>query len=65
MVFSSQQSLSEKQIKLDLYRTLPSNKHFKLGGTGVGHVGRRGWDRSCDLVGGAGIGHVIWWVGLG
>lgn len=29
------QSHSEKQIKLDLYRTLPSNRHFKFGGEGV------------------------------
>ena len=29
------QSSSIKQIKLDLYRTLPGNRHFKSGGSGV------------------------------
>ena len=33
---SSLQSRSEKQIQLDLFRTLPNNKHFKSGGSGVG-----------------------------
>ncbi len=29
------QSVCEKQIKLDLYRTLPSNTHFQRDGSGV------------------------------
>lgn len=35
------QSQWEKQIKLDLYRTLPSNRHFKMGGAGVSSHTRR------------------------
>ena len=38
----------QKQIRLDLYRTIPSNKHFKMEGKGVSWFYNISWLLICD-----------------